>query len=159
MFNITHIRNEPAIQQSNLIIKKKPKLAKCVSIVHLFGNAYSTQQYMSRHKTNDMTSNKSRLLFPTRNSTNVTNKLKIERFKHRSENQIDLKTNDDQDEVDEASTKTLPIEDFCDDKDLGTRAFRTISRVIAKQSKKKKNETENTQSDNFHENLMKTILM
>lgn len=126
---------------NSLIIKNKPKLAKCMSIVHLFGNAYSTQQYASCHKDNDMTTNGMGRL-PTI-GRELNNKSKLERFKHRSENQIDGKSDaanlyNDTDDASSTTpatititttTKPLPIEDFCDDKDLGARAFRTISKV------------------------------
>lgn len=132
----------PQKLNNSLITKNKPKLAKCMSIVHLFGNAYSTQQYASRHKDPNMTSNGGmgggRLAHMGREHQI---KSKLERFKHRSVDQIDGKsdsTNGHNNTMDEtstanttttATTKPLPIEDFCDDKDLGARAFRTISKV------------------------------
>lgn len=124
-------QHQPKLTNS-LILRNKPKLAKCMSIVHLFGNAYSTQQYASRHKDNDMTTNGGgRTAHITREHPA---KSKLERFKHRSENQMDGTADATQagvDVVDHATpARSLPIEDFCDDKDLGARAFRTISKVI-----------------------------
>lgn len=130
MFNVTRKRSDSAVQQSNCIINKdKPKFVRCVSIARLFGNAYSThQQHMSGQK-NDATSSsvKPKNLFKNRN-TNVTNKSKLERFKNRPESQIDHMGGTDC--VDFCKSDKLPIEDFCDEKDLGARAFRTISKGI-----------------------------
>lgn len=127
MFNITRKKSDSAVQQQQqsncALIKEKPKFTRCVSIARLFGNAYSTHHHMSRQK-NDATSQKARILFKHR-SSNATNRLKIERFKNRSESQID---HTGMGCSDFRKTDKLPIEDFCDEKDLSARAIRTISK-------------------------------
>lgn len=163
MFNVTRKRSDPSVQQSNCITKDKPKFVRCVSIARLFGNAYSTNQHMSRQKTDTNTKCKSGSLFKNRTGhVAATNKLKIERFKNRSESQIDqsngvdctdfCKTDNTNVAVAAANAaaaanavsasdtatatavavveKKLPIEDFCDEKDLSARAFRTISKGL-----------------------------
>lgn len=126
MFNVTRKKSDTGVhQQSNCVNKEKPKFVKCVSITRLFGNAYSTHQHMSQ-KSDNTSPVKPRILFKNRNS-NVPNKLKIERFKNRSESQIDHMGTDC---TDFCKPDKLPIEDFCDEKDLGTRAFRTISKGL-----------------------------
>lgn len=156
MFNVTRKRSDPSVQQSNCITKDKPKFVRCVSIARLFGNAYSTHQHMSRQKTDTTTKCKSGLLFKNRTGhVAATHKLKIERFKNRSESQIDqsngvdctdfCKTDNTNVAVAAAAAaandtatatvaavdaKKLPIEDFCDEKDLSARAFRTISKGL-----------------------------
>lgn len=164
MFNVTRKRSDPLVQQSNCITKDKPKFVRCVSIARLFGNAYSTHQHMSRQKTDTNAKCKSGSLFKSRSGhVAATNKLKIERFKNRSESQIDqsngvdctdfCKTDNKNVAVvaaaaaaaaanaapaDDTATATiaavdekkLPIEDFCDEKDLSARAFRTISKGL-----------------------------
>lgn len=162
MFNVTRKRSDPsAVQQSNCITtKEKPKFVRCVSIARLFGNAYNTHQHhMSRQKADAAAKCKSGILFKNRNGhVAATNKLKIERFKNRSESQIDQSDGGvdctDFCKTDTATAaaaaavaaaaaqaaaqaaaagddnKKLPIEDFCDEKDLSARAFRTISKGL-----------------------------
>lgn len=126
MFNITRKKSDSAVrpqQQSNCdLIKERPKFTRCVSIARLFGNAYNTH-HMPRQK-NESTSQKTRILFKNRNS-NAANKLKIERFKNRSESQID---HTGMGCTEFCKSDKLPIEDFCDEKDLSARAIRTISK-------------------------------
>lgn len=131
MFNVTRKRSDPTAQQSNCIInKEKPKFVRCVSIARLFGNAYSThQQHMSGHKSDTTASVKSKNIFKNR-SSNVANKLKLERFKNRPETQSDAAGHTGTDCVDFCKSDKLPIEDFCDEKDLSARAFRTISKGL-----------------------------
>lgn len=133
-------------QQQSLnysLIKEKPKFKRCVSIARLFGNAYSTSPHMSRQKNIDAGGStvKARILFKNRHHTNtssgtpnttttVANKSKIERFKNRSESQIDRMASSD---CTDSSCKPnhLPIEDFCDEKDLSARAIRSISKGLS----------------------------
>lgn len=127
MFNVTRKKSDSVVQQqSNCVNKEKPKFVKCVSITRLFGNAYSTHQHMSQKSDNNTSPTKPRNLFKNRTS-NATNKLKIERFKNRSESQIDHMGTDC---TDFCKTDKLPIEDFCDENDLSARAFRTISKGL-----------------------------
>lgn len=126
MFTVTRKTSDPGIQQSNCPNKEKPKFKRCVSIARLFGNAYSTHQHMSQK--NDATSPaKSKILFKNR-SSNVANKSKIERFKNRPETHIEQMGTDCTDFC--KTEHKLPIEDFCDEKDLSTRAIRTISKGL-----------------------------
>lgn len=137
-------------QQQSLnysLIKEKPKFKRCVSIARLFGNAYSTSTHMSRQKNIDAGGStvKARISFKNRHhtnthtssvtnntntTTNVANKSKIERFKNRSETQIDRMASSD---CTDSSCKPnhLPIEDFCDEKDLSARAIRSISKGLS----------------------------
>lgn len=133
---------QPTTQQQQSLnynlIKEKPKFKRCVSIARLFGNAYSTSSHMSRQKNVDAGGStvKARILFKNRHhnnnttTTNVANKSKIERFKNRSESQIDRMASSD---CTDSSCKPahLPIEDFCDEKDLSARAIRTISKGLS----------------------------
>lgn len=156
MFNATRKRSDSSVQQStNCITKDKPKFVRCVSIARLFGNAYSTHQHMSRQKTDANNGNiKTGILFKNRYHANVaTAKSKIERFKIRPENDNQCDQVDGTDCVDfckttlttdnnnenningnivatTSNTDKLPIEDFCDEKDLSARAIRTISRGL-----------------------------
>lgn len=143
---------QPPLQQQQLqslnysLIKEKPKFKRCVSIARLFGNAYSTSPHMSRQKSIDAGGStvKARILFKNRHhtsnthtspatnntTTTVANKSKIERFKNRSESQIDRMASSD---CTDSSCKPnhLPIEDFCDEKDLSARAIRSISKGLS----------------------------
>lgn len=120
------------------LIKEKPKFKRSVSIARLFGNAYSTSPHMSRQKNIDAggggggSTVKARILFKNRhhNNANVANKLKIERFKNRSESQIDRMASSDCTDS-SCEPEHLPIEDFCDEKDLSARAIRTISKGLS----------------------------
>lgn len=115
-------KSDPTNQHATLIAKDKPKFVKCASIARLFGNTYSTQQAIAAQK-EDAT--KHRVLF-SNHSSNARAPAKIERFKHCPESQIDslalceTNTND--------GLTTALVKDFCDEKDLGVRAFRTISK-------------------------------
>ncbi|XP_031630136.1 uncharacterized protein LOC116345156 [Contarinia nasturtii] len=154
MFNATRKRSDSSVQQStNCITKDKPKFVRCVSIARLFGNAYSTHQHMSHQKNDANNGNiKTGILSKNRYHTNVaTSKSKIERFKNRSESEQQTDQVNGTDCTDFCKTTTttltndntntnttttsshndkLPIEDFCDEKDLSARAFRTISRGL-----------------------------
>lgn len=126
MFNATK-KPSDSVQQSNCITKEKPKFVRCVSIARLFGNAYNTNQHMSRQKNDENTNVKSGILSKNRNQ-HAVNKLQMERFKNRSDSQIDRIGTDCTDFAKTANK--LPIEDFCDEKDLSARAFRTISKGL-----------------------------
>lgn len=123
MFNVTRKTSDPGVQQSNRISKEKPKFVRCVSIARLFGNAYSTS---SRQKNDTASPAKSKILQKYRNPT-IGNKCRIEKFKNRTENQIEHMGTDC---TDYCKTEKLPIEDFCDENDLSARAFRTISKGL-----------------------------
>lgn len=139
MFHIKRKKSDSAIQKPNLIVKEKPKFVRSVSIARLFGNAYNTQlqqqqQHMSQNKDDIGASVKAKHLFTNR-CGNGNNRSKIERFKHCTETQIDHMADEQNDKNKEtntitATTTSLPIGDFCDEKDLSTRAIRTLSKGI-----------------------------
>lgn len=159
MFNVTRRRSDSAVQQPQQqplqqslnynLIKEKPKFKRCVSIARLFGNAYSTSPQMSRQKNVNAGGStvKARILFKNRHhnnnttstattttpttNANVANKSKIERFKNRSESQIDRMESSDCTDSSSCKPNHLPIEDFCDEKDLSARAMRTITKGLS----------------------------
>lgn len=132
MFNIKRKKSDSATQKPNLIVNEKPKLVKSVSIARIFGNAYSTQsqqqlQHMPLNKNGIVTSVNSKHLFANRYESSV-NRIRAERFKHRSETQIDHMNDNQQSSY--KAMESLPIGDFYDEKDLSTRAIRTLSKGI-----------------------------
>lgn len=132
MFNIRRKKSDSAIQKPNLIVKEKPKFVKSVSIARIFGNAYSTESQQQLHHTPQNKNGvvkpvKSKHLFPNRYENGV-NRTRAERFKHRSETQIDHMADNQQDSC--KAMESLPIGDFYDEKDLSARAIRTLSKGI-----------------------------
>lgn len=133
MFNIRRKKSDSAFQKPNLTVKEKPKLVKSVSIARIFGNAYSTQSqqqlhHMPQNKNSIVTSIKSKHLLANRFENGV-NRTGAERFKHRSETQIDHMAESQQDS--HKAMESLPIGDFYDEKDLSARAIRTLSKGIS----------------------------
>lgn len=132
MFNIRRKKSDSAIQKPNLIVKEKPKFVKRVSIARIFGNAYSTQSqqqlhHMPQNKNGMVTSVKPKHLFANRYENGLS-RTRTERFKHRSETQFDHIPDNQQDSY--KAMESLPIGDFYDEKDLSTRAIRTLSKGI-----------------------------
>lgn len=134
-FQFPRKKSEP-----NCEIKDRPKFVRCSSIARLFGNTYSTQQPLQQlsqqqqqqHK--DDSRSTSTTTGATTNLVNKTRPSKCERFKKRTENQIDNVVAAATDHNGNHRTPTtLDHKDFCsDEKDLGGRAFRSLTKSLGR---------------------------
>lgn len=119
-------------------IKDRSKFVRCSSIARLFGNTYSTQQPLQQmtqqqHQHKDDTHSTTTTTTATTNLVN-TRPTKCERFKKRTENQIDnvLATGTDHN-GNHRSPTTIDHKDFCaDEKDLSGRAFRSLTKSLGR---------------------------
>lgn len=118
LFQFHRKKSDPTNQQT-CNAKDRPKFVKCASIARLFGNTYSTQKQSNQDETKSSGSTHTTLINKTSS--------KAERFKKCSENQIDGSHGYDGDR-----TGTLQAKDFCDEKDLGARAFRSLSKSLGR---------------------------
>lgn len=120
------------------VTKERPKFVRCSSIARLFGNTYSTQQSMQVQQQQQMQQQKqqnkddttSPTTTTTMNSANKGRPTKCERFKKRTENQIEniVVTGNHR------SLTSIDSKDFCahDEKDLSGRAFRSLSKSLGR---------------------------
>lgn len=126
-------------------IKERPKFVRCSSIARLFGNTYNTQQPLQQlnqqqqqqqklpHK--DDTHSTSSTPTTTTNSMNKSRPSKCERFKKRSEHQIEnISATSGEHNANHHSHKSIDSKDFCaqDDKDLSGRALRSLSKSLGR---------------------------
>lgn len=129
-FQFPRKKSEP-----NVAIKERTKFVRCSSIARLFGNTYSTQQSLQlnqqQHKDDTHT------MSSTATATNSLNKcrpLKCERFKKRTDSQIENIVAPDTDHNGNHPTyTTIDSRDFCaEEKDLSSRAFRSLSKSLGR---------------------------
>lgn len=104
LFQFPRKKSDPSANQSTPA-KERPKFVKSASIARLFGNTYSTK----RSDANAASSSTVSPVLPK--SLPAT-----ERFQKCSENHVD----------------TIQISDFNDDKDIGVRAFKSISKGLGR---------------------------
>ncbi len=103
-FQFPRKKSDPLANQSTAA-KERPKFVKSASIARLFGNTYSTKRNDGNSaSTSTVTPAPPKSLPPT------------ERFQKCSENYVD----------------TVQISDFSDDKDIGVRAFKSISKGLGR---------------------------
>lgn len=120
-------RSDPTGQQTNAG-KERPKFVKCASIARLFGNTYSTQQTPATPAKNPDASGKAKEqdVKPSAITINSAG-IKMERFRKCPENNVE---NGEFDYL--PNQNCFQVKDNCDDKDLGARALKTISRSLGR---------------------------
>lgn len=104
LFQFPRKKSDPLANQSTST-KERPKFVKSASIARLFGNTYST-------KRNDSNAASTSTVSPVVPKSMPA----TERFQKCSENYVD----------------TVQISDFNDDKDVGIRAFKSISKGLGR---------------------------
>lgn len=121
-------RSDPTNQQT-LAGKERPKFVKCASIARLFGNTYSTQQAQPSTAKNPDANGKNKEADAAKPSAITINSagIKMERFRKCPENNVE---NGEFDYL--PNQNCVQVKDNCDDKDLGARALKTISRSLGR---------------------------
>lgn len=131
--------------EPNCLTKERPKFVRCSSIARLFGNTYSTQQSLDQLKLKQQNKDDTTQSSPSSTTTttttttitkptNLTTKCrptKCERFKKRTEHQID---NIVTGTIDRRTTQhTIDSKDFtADDKVLSSRTLRSLSKSLGR---------------------------
>ncbi|KAG4077381.1 hypothetical protein HA402_009782 [Bradysia odoriphaga] len=104
LFQFPRKKSDPSANQS-IAAKERPKFVKSASIARLFGNTYSTKRGDANAATSATVSSDLMKSLPT-----------PERFQKCSENFVD----------------EVRISDFSEDKDIGVRAFKSISKGLGR---------------------------
>lgn len=120
IFQFQRKKSDPTSNNTVNVVKTRPKFVKSASIARLLGNTYSTKRVDNNLQANGKTTNTGTLHSNNNNNNNCNkngNTSTTERFQKCSEHQFS-------DEV--------QMKDFCEEKDISARAFRTISKGISK---------------------------
>lgn len=116
IFQFQRKKSDPTANNT-AAVKSRPKFVKSASIARLLGNTYSTKCFDTNTVTAGKTSNTGTLRENNNNNINSNGSTsKAERFQKCSEQFSD----------------EVQMKDFCEDKDISARAFRTISKGISK---------------------------
>lgn len=137
-FQFPRKKSEP-----NCAIKERPKFVKCSSIARLFGNTYSTQQSLpplnqQQQQQQQKVQHKDDTHSTSATATAMTaikgRPPKCERFKKRTENQIEnIVAAGSDHNGNRHSQTTIDSKDFCtDEKDLSGRALRSLSKSLGR---------------------------
>lgn len=117
-------RSDPTNQQT-VAGKERPKFVKCASIARLFGNTYSTQKSLTA-KEESAAANKDQDAKPVPRAVGNGTGYKIERFRKCPESHVE------NGEIDQAPAGGEQVKSVCDEKDMGVKAFRSISKSLGR---------------------------